>query len=129
MEPSDTALCFRSWGNERNQQKERVVSQKQSEERFQKKLSPTSNATATSSEKTNEDQRENLSPRTSLVISTRAVTTAEEKNLMAVDPKGTVSTAAHKNSLGEELKKDVVLGGVLVSVVFKEEQCFSTSIC
>lgn len=99
---SGTLPCALEVGaTKRNQQKELVVSQKQSEERFQKKSSPTSNTTATSSEIRNEDQRENLSPRTSLVISTRAVTTAEEKNLMAVDPKGTVSTAAHKNSLGE----------------------------
>lgn len=108
------------------------MSQQQSEERFQNKLSPTSNATATSSEIRNEDQRENLSPRTSLVISTRAVTTPEEKKPDGSGSKRDCEYCRPQKlswRVAEERKKAVVLGGVFVSVVFKEEHYFSTSIC
>lgn len=73
-------MCFRSWGNKKELKITSTVPEAKRRKVSKKRKQPTtSRATATSSEIRNEGWLGNLSPRRSLVISTRAVTTVEEK--------------------------------------------------
>lgn len=118
LELCTTALCFISWGNKKELAKETENNQQcprsKREERFQRKLATMSNATATSSDAGNEDWLGNLSPRRSLVISTRAVTAGwKRKKLQQIQKRLRVPVTRNNNSRREVAKEKYSVGEVL----------------